>query len=41
MREEYAEIRHSGGQPGTDKLLEPPSSKSSACMCSKACSNAW
>ncbi len=24
MREEYAEIRHSGGQPGTDKLLEPP-----------------
>jgi flagellar motor switch protein FliM len=24
MREEYAEIRESGGQPGTDKLLEPP-----------------
>jgi flagellar motor switch protein FliM len=24
MREEYAEIRQSGGQPGTDKLLEPP-----------------
>lgn len=24
MREEYADIRDSGGQPGTDKLLEPP-----------------
>lgn len=24
MREEYAEIRESGGQPATDKLLEPP-----------------
>ncbi len=24
MREEYAEIRESGGQPGTDRLLEPP-----------------
>ena len=24
MREEYAEIRDSGGQPATDKLLEPP-----------------
>jgi flagellar motor switch protein FliM len=24
MREDYAEIRESGGQPGTDKLLEPP-----------------
>ncbi|MGE3229813.1 MAG: flagellar motor switch protein FliM [Hyphomicrobium sp.] len=24
MRDEYAEVRDSGGQPGTDKLLEPP-----------------
>ncbi|WP_072395252.1 flagellar motor switch protein FliM [Hyphomicrobium sp. CS1GBMeth3] len=24
MREQYADIRDSGGQPGTDKLLEPP-----------------
>lgn len=24
MREEYADIRDSGGQPATDKLLEPP-----------------
>jgi flagellar motor switch protein FliM len=24
MREEYAEIRESGGQPATEKLLEPP-----------------
>jgi len=24
MREEYAEVRESGGQPGTDRLLEPP-----------------
>lgn len=24
MREEYADIRESGGQPATDKLLEPP-----------------